>query len=68
MAMLESYSVKPSGLNTMTVRALDDNHLSLILSDMFTKGLWKNLDENAPVEIHLLNGEVISPPVKEFRS
>jgi hypothetical protein len=68
MAALESYSVKPAGLYSMTMRALDDGHLSLILKDIFTKGFWKDLDDRAPVEIRSPVGQVISPPVKEFRS
>jgi hypothetical protein len=68
MATLESYSVKPAGLYPVTVRALDNGHLSLILKDIFTKGFWKDLDEKAPVEIRSPEGQVISPPIREFRS
>jgi hypothetical protein len=68
MTALESYSVKPSGLYPVTVRALDDGHLSLILKDIFTKGFWKDLDDGASVEIRSPEGQVISPPIKEFRS
>jgi hypothetical protein len=68
MAALESYLVTPAGLPPMTVRALDEGHLSLILKDIFTKGFWKDLDDGAPVEIKSPEGQVISPPIKEFRS
>jgi hypothetical protein len=68
MAALESYSVKPTDLPPMTVRALDGDHLSLILRDLFTRGFWKNLDDRACVEIRSPHGETVSPPIKEFRS
>ncbi len=67
MAALESYSVKPDGLKSMTIRALDDEHLSMILSDMFTKGSWKELSDELPVEIKTPVGQIVAPHVREFR-
>jgi len=68
MAMLETYKVKPSGMFSMTIKALDDDHLGLILTNMFTKGSWKNLDETLQVEIKQPVGNIITPRVKDFRS
>jgi hypothetical protein len=68
MAMLETYTVKPSGLHPMTIKALDENHLEQILHDLFTKGFWKGLPDTAPVEIKRPEGEVIAPAIKNFRS
>ncbi len=67
MAVLETYTVKPSGLHPMTIKALDDIHLEQILHDLFTKGLWKSLPDSAAVEIKPPHGAVTVPPVKEFR-
>jgi hypothetical protein len=67
MAALESYSVKPNGMKPMTIRALDGEHLSMILSQMFRKGSWKNLSDELPVEIKTPLGQIMSPPVREFR-
>ncbi len=67
MAMLESYKVKPSGLFPMTIKALDEDHLSLILNNMFTQGQWKDLSDTLQVEIKQPVGRVVTPRVKDFR-
>jgi len=67
MAALESYSVKPSGLSPVTIRALDSNHLDLILGDLFRKGWWKGIEDGAPVEIKKPTGEVSKLSAKTFR-
>ncbi len=68
MAVLETYTVKPSGLFPMTIKALDGNHLGYILNEMFTQGPWRELDDTLPVEISPPVGEVRVPSVKNFRS
>jgi len=67
MAALESYSVKPSDLSPVTIRALDTNHLDLILSDLFRNGWWKGLEDKAPVEIRTPEGKVSKTLAKSFR-
>jgi len=67
MAMLESYSVKPSGLSPVTIRALDSNHLDLILSEMFRKGWWKGIEDEALIEIKKPTGEISKASAKAFR-
>jgi hypothetical protein len=66
MSRLQSYTVAPTGIYPMTIRAMDDNHLDQILNEMFA-GWWRDLADSEPVAITPPMGKSIARVVKDFR-